>query len=73
MTIEIKNYSDLLEFIKRNDVSIKQAKEVISKTLTVIIISEMSKEELIKETDNYINTYCKNVFYEKPIFLDFLE
>lgn len=73
MTIAVKNYNDLLEFIKRNDVSVKQAREVISKTLTVLIIFEMSKEELIKETEIYINTFCKNGSYEKPIFLNFLE
>jgi hypothetical protein len=69
MRIEIKNYNDLIDFIKREDVTIKQAKEVISKTLTLIIIFEMSKTELIQETERYINTYCKNGHFETPIFL----
>lgn len=69
MRIEIKNYADLLDFIKRKDVTIKQAKEVICKTLTVIILFEMSKVELIQETERHINTYCKNGHFETPIFL----
>jgi hypothetical protein len=69
MRIELKNYADLLEFIKRNDVTVKQASEVICKTLTVIILFKMGKADLIQETERYINTYCKSGYFETPIFL----
>lgn len=71
MRIELKNYADLLEFIKREDVSLTQASQVVCKTLTVIILFQMSKVELIQETERHINTYCKNGHFETPIFLSF--
>jgi hypothetical protein len=73
MKIEINNYTDLLEFIKRKDVTVKQATEIVCKCLKVLVIFEMTKEELIQKTEYHINTFCKNGQFEKPIFLGQLD
>lgn len=67
--MEINNYNDLLEFIKRDDVTTKQATEVVCKALKVLIIFEITKEELIKCTENYI-TQWSMYEGERPIFLE---
>jgi hypothetical protein len=69
MQIQINNYKELLEFIKRKDINSKQATEIVCKALSVICIFEMTKEELILKTENHINTFCKNYTGEHPIFL----
>ena len=68
--ITINNFDDLLDFIKRKDVSSIQATEIVCKALNVISIFEQSKEDLIKQTEFFINTYCQNNNSERPIFLD---
>ncbi|MGL2963592.1 hypothetical protein ACSVH2_07205 [Flavobacterium sp. RSB2_4_14] len=73
MKIEINNYTDLLEFIKRGDVTVKQATQIVCKCLKVLVIFEMTKENLIKETEYHINTFCNNGQFERPIFLGQLE
>lgn len=57
MIIKIKNHDELLEFIKRNDVSSKVASEIICKTLGVIMLFELSKNDLIKELEKFIIVY----------------
>ena len=57
MIIKIKNHDELLEFIKRNDVSSKVASEIICKTLGVIMLFELSKNDLIKELEKLIMVY----------------
>jgi hypothetical protein len=68
--ITINNFNDLLDFIKRKDVNSIQATEIVCKALNVISIFEQSKEDLIKQTEFFINTYCQNNNSERPIFLD---
>jgi hypothetical protein len=67
--MEINNYQQLLDFIKRDDVTATQGAEVVSKALNVLIIFEITKEELIKCTENYITQWS---IYEgeRPIFLE---
>jgi len=69
MTIQINNYTELLEFIKRDDINPKQATEIICKALRVLCLFEKSKDELIKDTEYHINKYCINNTGERPIFL----
>lgn len=69
MNIQINNYNDLLEFIKRDDINPKQATEIVCKALTVLSIDEMTKDEVITATAFYINTYCQTAG-ERPIFLN---
>jgi hypothetical protein len=68
--MKINNYGDLLEFIKRDDITGKQAAEVVQKALNVICIFEMTKEEFIKATDYYIKNFCQNDNQERPIFFE---
>jgi len=73
MTITINNYNDLLEFIKREDVTVKQAAEIVCKALSVVCFFETTKDELIKDTEYYINKFCQNNSSERPIFLGQLD
>lgn len=70
MTIQINNYNELLDFIKRKDINSKQATEIVCKALKVVVIFEMQKDEVIKATEYYINTFCQNNTGERPIFLN---
>lgn len=69
MNIQINNYNELLEFIKRKNINSKQALEIVCKALTVVSIDEMTKDEIITATEFYINTYCQKPG-ERPIFLN---
>ncbi len=66
--MKINNYDDLLEFIKRDDITSQQASEIVCKALKILIIFEMPKEELIKCTENYI-TQWSMYEGERPLFL----
>ena len=70
MTIQINNYTELLDFIKRDDINPKQATEIVCKALKVISLFEMTKDEVIKATEYHINTFCQNTTSERPIFLN---
>ena len=70
MNIQINNYAELLEFIKRKDINSKQATEIVCKALKVISIFEMQKDEVIKATEYHIKTFCQNNNSERPIFLN---
>jgi hypothetical protein len=69
MTVQINNYNELLEFIKRDEINTKQATEIVCKALTVVSLFEMTKDEVITATEYYINTFCQTAG-ERPIFLN---
>jgi hypothetical protein len=69
MEILINNHNELLEFIKRKDIPVKQATEIVCKSLGVICLFEKTKDELIKDTENHIKQYCQNDSLGQPIFL----
>ena len=73
MTFQINNYSELLEFIKRDDINSKQATEIVCKALNVISVFEMTKDEVITTTEYFINKFCINHTCERPIFLGQLD
>jgi len=66
MRIRIDSISDLKNFIKQNNVSNEIAVKSVEKALTVWILSDFTKEELLKEIDVFTTNY-KTV--ERPIFL----
>jgi hypothetical protein len=72
MEIKIETYSDLLEFIKRDEVPKELALEIVSKFLNVIILIDCNKLDLIKATENHIEKWGLNYpcEWEQPIFLD---
>ena len=69
MTVQINNYNELLEFIKRDEINTKQATEIVCKALTVVSLFEMTKDEVIIATEYYINTFCQAAG-ERPLFLN---
>lgn len=75
MEIKIETYSDLLEFIKRDEVSKELALEIVSKFLNVIILFDSNKLDLIEATENHIEKWGLNYpgEWEQPIFLDQIE
>jgi hypothetical protein len=70
MEIQINNYTELLEFIKREDIPVQQATNIVCKALNVISFFEMTREELIKATEYCINTFYKNTNSDRPYFLN---
>jgi hypothetical protein len=68
MEVQISNYTDLLTFIKRDDISVENASLLVKKTLKVFSPYELTKDELIKQTEIFINKYCLND-QERPLFL----
>lgn len=75
MEIKIETYSDLLEFIKRKEVTKELASEIVSKFLNVIILINSNKLDLIEATENHIEKWGLNYSgeWEQPIFLDQIE
>lgn len=69
MKIQINDYNDLLNFIKRDDIETKQATEIVCLTLNVFCPLLLSKEELIESTEYYINKFGQNRTSERPLFL----
>jgi hypothetical protein len=70
--IHINNGADLMEFIKRDDVTAKQGVKVVCAVLKLISLSEKTKAELIEITEHFITNYYTNKDCEKPLFLEIL-
>jgi len=69
MTIQINNYTELLEFIKRKEITAEQATEIVCKALNLVCIFEKSKDEVIKDTEYHIKNFCQNGSVCHPIIL----
>ena len=67
----ISNYRQLLDFINRDEVNSDHAKEIVCTFLNVICLNDLTKDEIIKLTENYINKFCNNDNSERPLFLDY--
>ena len=67
--ITINNTTELLEFIKRDEVTAIQATEIVCRTLKVVSIFELTKVELIELTENLVNRFFQNDSVGKPFFL----
>ena len=67
-SIEINNTIDLLGFLKRDEVTVSVASRVIQEALKVSIIADYTKDQLIFETEHYINNYCQDSLDERPLF-----
>jgi hypothetical protein len=65
----ISNTSDLLEFIKLDITTLNQAKNVVCKSFDVIIVTDFTKDQLIEETEKYIEKFLQDNNKERPIFL----
>jgi hypothetical protein len=64
----INTYSQLIEFIRANNLSIKQTNEIITASLNVIVLEDYNtKEDLLKAIETYWNKW-KNI-KERPIFI----
>lgn len=70
MQIAINNTAELLEFIKRDEVTATQATEVVCTALNLINIFEKSKAEVIETAEYSIKTFYQDGQRENPIFFD---
>ena len=69
--ITINNTSELLEFIKQDELCVSDATNIVRKALNVNILAENTKELLIEETRYYIDNYCQDSKeYKRPLFLE---
>ena len=68
--IIINNTSELLEFIKQDELCVSDATNIVRKALNVTIIAKNTKEQLIEETKYYIDNYCQDSKTERPLFLE---
>jgi len=73
MEIDITTSAQMLEFIKRPDVSLKDAQDIAINFLKVITIFEYeNKEHLISSVEAFVNRWGDDC-QERPIFLDQLK
>lgn len=64
----ITTYNQLIDFIRSNNLSIKQANELITASLNVIILEDYKTiEALLNVIDVYWNEWKHTI--ERPIFL----
>ena len=68
--ITINNTSELLEFIKQDEVCVSDATSIVRTALNVTILAKNTKEQLIEETKYYIDNYCQDSKTERPLFLE---
>ena len=69
MQIQINNTSDLMNVIKSDELSVVQAEEIVTKALNVFSVRDYTKEELIEETEHFIDEFCQDGSKDRPIFL----
>ena len=69
MIIHINNFNELLDFIKRDDISSKEATEIVCKALNLVSLYEMTKDEIIKYVQYYIKTFSLNDNSVSPFYL----
>lgn len=64
----ITTYNQLIDFIRSNNLSIKQANELITASLNVIILEDYKTiEDLLNVIDVYWNEWKHTI--ERPIFI----
>ena len=70
MEHEISNYSELMDFIKRDDVPCEFACEVVQRFLNVLIVFDTDKSTLISDTQIHIDLHGGIPYdAEHPLFL----
>ena len=68
MEIIINNNAELLDFIKREDIALEQAAEVVCRFLKVVWLSGRAKEQLIDSTEYYINKFARMIILKDRCF-----
>ena len=66
--MKINNFGELIIYIQDNDLSKKQLNKILFPTLSVFVVKDYSKNELIERLKEY---YCEwHDTRPRPIFLD---
>jgi hypothetical protein len=71
--VHINTTADLMNFIKRKDVTAPQAIKVVCSVLKLINIKEKTKPEIIELTQYFIDNYFTKGCEGKPPFFENLE
>jgi len=65
----INNEDKLLEFVKREDISLKQAREVVGTSLTLVMFDEEeTKEEFILKFETFLDKYGGLPITDRPLW-----
>ena len=65
----IDNEAQLLEFIKRKDVTLKQAQKVVGTTLRLVLFEEEeTKEEFILKFEAFLDKYGGLPITDRPLW-----
>jgi hypothetical protein len=67
--LTIKTTAELLEFIKRDEVTAEQGTDIVCKALQVLSIFELTKDELIQQTEQCIKIFFQNDNSVRPLVL----
>jgi hypothetical protein len=69
----ITTYSQLIDYIRANNLNVKQSQELIRVSLMVIsLVDYLTTEDFLKVVEDYWNKY-KHCIGEHPIFLEDFE
>ena len=66
--MDIQTFEELLEFIKTNDVSIKDIAKLVKETIDLRVMFYNNKAELIQDLEFYWQEWKHTT--ERPLFLD---
>ena len=70
-TVKIKSYTELVELLKKPEITDSQALEIACKGLKVICVFPQSKAETIASVEHIIKTWIVEKKYDSmPIFLN---
>jgi len=65
----INNEDKLLEFVKREDISLKQAREVVGTSLTLVMFDEEeTKKEFILKFEAFLDKYGGLSITDRPLW-----
>ena len=69
--IEIKTFDEMIEFIKKHQLTIEQINELVSNCIGCFIVSDQySKTEIIDKLNDFWSTHKHKPPSERPIFID---
>ena len=67
--MEINNFEELLTFLKRKEITSQHINEILIKSIGIYCYAEDDKEEIIRQLQEYWNSFGNLPITERPIFL----
>ncbi len=66
--MEINNFDELLTFLERKEITSQHINEILIKSIGVYCYAEDDKEEIIRQLQEYWNSFGNLPITERPIF-----